>query len=76
MNNYIGLDVSLKTTSICIMNQVGEILQQGTVATDPKEIFKAIVEQELPPEKVALECGGMSLGCDKFTKRVYIWSLD
>lgn len=60
MSNYIGLDVSLKTTSICIMNQAGKIMQQMTVATDPKIIFDAIERQKLSVEKAALECGGTS----------------
>lgn len=60
MSNYIGLDVSLKTTSICIMNQVGKILKQMVVATNPKEIVKAISQEGLPVEKAALECGGTS----------------
>jgi transposase len=60
MSNYIGLDVSLKTTSICIMNQSGKIMQQMTVATDPKDIFEAIETQNMPVEKAALECGGTS----------------
>lgn len=60
MSNYIGLDVSLKTTSICIMHQNGKIMQQMSVATDPKAIFEAIVKQNLPVEKAALECGGTS----------------
>ena len=55
MSNYIGLDVSLKTTSICIMNQIGKIMQQMTVATDPKIIFDAITSQNISVEKVALD---------------------
>lgn len=60
MSNYIGLDVSLKTTSICIMNQNGNIMQQMVVATNPATIFEAIKKQNLPIEKAALECGGTS----------------
>ncbi|MGZ3732188.1 MAG: hypothetical protein ACXU9U_00385 [Parachlamydiaceae bacterium] len=58
MSNYIGLDVSLKTTSICMMNQTGKILKEITVITDPREILEAIHTTGLPVEKVALECGG------------------
>lgn len=60
MSNYIGLDVSLKTTSICIMNPSGKIIQQMVVPTDPKAIFEAIKKQDTLVEKVALECGGTS----------------
>jgi len=60
MSNYIGLDISLKTTSVCIMNPKGKILKQIVVKTDPEEIVKSISAQGLPIEKVALECGGTS----------------
>ena len=60
MSNYIGLDVSLKTTSICIMNRDGKILKEFVVETDPKSIVDAISVTGLPVEKVANECGGIS----------------
>lgn len=70
MSNYIGLDVSLKTTSVCIMDQSGKILRQMVVATDPKEIAKSISMQGLPIEKVALECGGTSHWLTKELKKL------
>lgn len=60
MSNYIGLDVSLKTTSICIVNQTGKILKEMVVETCPKAIASAVYITELVIEKVALECGGTS----------------
>jgi transposase len=60
MVNYIGLDVSLKTTSICIMNEKGKILKEMVVKTSPKDIQEAILKTELDIEKVGLECGGFS----------------
>lgn len=60
MSNYIGLDVSLKTTSICIMDQNGQILKQMTSKTEPKAIFETISKPGLAIEKVCLECGGIS----------------
>jgi transposase len=60
MSNYIGLDVSLKTTAICIMNPAGKILTEMTASTDACSIVAMIQKHELPIEKAALECGGMS----------------
>ncbi len=31
MERYIGLDVSLKQTSICVVNQAGSIVLEGVV---------------------------------------------
>jgi transposase len=60
MCNYIGLDVSLKTTSICVMNQSGKIMKEIMVETNPKAISEAILVTGLSAEKIALECGGTS----------------
>lgn len=60
MSNYIGLDVSLKTTSICIMSQNGNILKEMVVETNPKVIANTILSTNLPVDKIAIECGGIS----------------
>lgn len=70
MRNYIGLDVSMKTTSVCFMNENGKVLKQCTVATNPEAIMAAIMEQNLPLERVALECGGISHWLTKHLKRL------
>ena len=31
MVHYVGLDVSLKQTSICVVNQLGSIVREGVV---------------------------------------------
>ena len=31
MEHYVGLDVSLKQTSICVVNQVGSVVREGVV---------------------------------------------
>lgn len=57
MSYYIGLDVSLKETSICVVNDQAEIVARMTTLTDPKDIAQAI----LPFQNVALiglESGG------------------
>ena len=38
MEHYVGLDVSLKQTSICVVNQAGAIVQEGVVVSDPEAI--------------------------------------
>ena len=38
MEYYVGLDVSLKQTSICVVNQAGSIVQEGVVDSDPEAI--------------------------------------
>jgi transposase len=38
MEHYVGLDVSLKLTSICIVDRTGKIEREGVVASDPEAI--------------------------------------
>ena len=47
MKQYIGLDVSMKQTSICIVDSAGEILFENDVVTDPNEIYSHITKTGL-----------------------------
>ena len=38
MEHFVGLDVSLKLTAICIVDQAGKIVREGTVASNPEAI--------------------------------------
>jgi transposase len=70
MSNYIGLDVSLKTTAICIMNIKGEILKELVSSTDPKAIVDTIMSTGLNVDLLALECGGTSHWLTKELKQL------
>ncbi len=37
MKYYAGLDVSLEETSICVVNEAGEIVKECRASSDPKE---------------------------------------
>jgi transposase len=36
MAYYVGLDVSLKQTSICVVDQTGSVVREGVVDSDPE----------------------------------------
>jgi predicted NBD/HSP70 family sugar kinase len=38
MEYYVGLDVSLKLTAICIVDRTGKIQREGAVPSDPEAI--------------------------------------
>ena len=38
MEYYIGLDVSLKQTSICVVNDTWMVVREGVVESDPEAI--------------------------------------
>lgn len=60
MRYYTGLDVSMKTTSICIVDENSKIVFQDTVETDPTAITSTLENTRLPIIKVALESGSIS----------------
>src|SRR5271167_2272784 len=60
MEQYVGLDVSLKLTAICIVDRTGKIEREGVVASDP-EIIAAFVKSHAPHvARVGLETGATS----------------
>ena len=38
MERYVGMDVSLEETSICVIDDDGEIMSEGTVISEPEAI--------------------------------------
>ena len=60
MKHYIGLDVSMKQTSICIIDEKGAIIFEKDVSTDPQIIYDVIVETGLDIQLAGLESGSLS----------------
>lgn len=60
MKYYVGLDVSMKTTFISIVNQEKKIVFESEVSTDPDAIFSAIKSTKLDVENCAIESGSIS----------------
>lgn len=58
MDRFVGLDVSLATTTICVVDGRGEVLSEAVVATDAVAIANAL--EEYRPGLVGLEAGPMS----------------
>jgi transposase len=57
MVHYVGLDVSLKQTSICVVSDTGSIVREGVVDSDP-EAIAAFVRSKAPDAvRVGLESG-------------------
>src|SRR6201989_3319162 len=59
-SHYVGLDVSLETTSICVIDDAGAIIWRGKCRSDPDTIT-AIMRQQAPGAvRVGLETGQLS----------------
>jgi transposase len=60
MEQYVGLDVSLKMTAICIVDRTGKIEREGMVASEP-EAIAAFVRLYAPHvARIGLETGATS----------------
>ena len=64
MGTFVGLDVSLKATSICVLDEAGTRVFEGKAATDPAVLARLI--RKRAPEVVpasALRAGRPRPGC-------------
>src|SRR5260370_16754781 len=57
MEHYVGLDVSLKQTSICVVNQAGSVLREGVVDSDPDAIGAFVRSNASGVVRIGLETG-------------------
>jgi len=55
MNLYAGLDVSLKETAVCIMDQDGTVLRECKVLSDPKALDDVMGEYNGALKRVGIE---------------------
>jgi len=60
MQYYAGLDVSVKETSVCIVNKAGKVIREVKVATKPAAILAALTQDALAIERIGLEAGPLS----------------
>src|SRR5208337_3630655 len=60
MQHYVGLDVSLKQTAVCVVDQTGKIKREGMVASDPDAIARFSAAHAPQLARVGLETGATS----------------
>ncbi len=60
MKYFCGLDVSLNSTAICIVNQNGDIVREGQVPSEPAALNDWLQSINLPLTRVGLEAGSLS----------------
>ena len=51
MDHFGGLDVSVKETSICIVDDTGRIVREVKVASEPAALLKPVAECHLASPK-------------------------
>ena len=65
MEYYVGLDVSLKQTSICVVDQTGSVVRESVVDSDP-EAISAYVKSKAP--------GAMRIGLETGPTSTWLWT--
>ncbi len=61
MKHYIGMDVSLKEVSICVIDAEGVIAAEGKVATEPALIVSWVEERIGAVDRIVHESGPLSI---------------
>jgi hypothetical protein len=55
MKHSAGLDVSVKETAICIVDEVGKVVRETKVVTEPESIIALLNSAGVEYERVGLE---------------------
>src|SRR5262249_59968181 len=60
MTYYAGIDVSLESASVCVIDAAGRIIREGKVASEPEALTGWLKESGMSLEGVGLEAGPLS----------------
>ena len=60
MSLYAGLDISVKTTSICVVEAHGRVVLEATVDSSPEAIAERLRGFDQTIERIGLEAGPLS----------------
>ena len=60
MKHYVGLDVSLNETAICVVDENGVVICEGKALSEPEAIVAWLNESGLHITKIGIEIGGLA----------------
>src|SRR5438309_6264501 len=60
MDHFVGLDVSVKETSVCIVDDTGRIVKEVKVASEPEALLKVLGNPAYRFKRIGLEAGPLS----------------
>ena len=60
MEHFAGLDVSVKETSVCIVDGTGKIVREVKVASEPEELVAVLQNPAYHFKRIGLEAGPLS----------------
>ena len=60
MKRYVGLDVSQKTTAICVVDEEGRTLAEGVTAREPEAIAGFVRRRAPDAVRIGMETGPLA----------------
>jgi len=60
MDHFAGLDVSVKETSVCIVDDTGRIVREVKVASEPEALLAVLTNPNYHFKRIGLEAGPLS----------------
>jgi len=60
MDHFAGLDVSIKETSICVVDDTGRIMREVKVASEPEALLQVLTNPTYHFKRIGLEAGPLS----------------
>jgi transposase len=60
MDHFAGLDVSVKETSVCIVDDTGRIMREVKVASEPEALLQVLSNPAYRFKRIGLEAGPLS----------------
>ena len=60
MDHFVGLDISVKDTSVCIVDETGKIVREVKVASEPGALLAVLKNPTYRFKRIGLEAGPLS----------------
>ncbi len=60
MEQYVGLDASFEETSICVLDQSGAVVSEGSAPSRPEAIAKALRRRAPKASRIIFETGSLA----------------
>jgi transposase len=69
MAYFAGLDVSVKETSVCIVDDAGKIVREARVSSEPEALLQVLTNSIYRFKRVGLEAGPCRSGFTAYSRK-------